>query len=428
MKEAPFWLDTLDAQQAAALKAQLSTLPSSIDVAVIGAGYTGLAAARRLAMEGASVLVLERGDLASGASSRSGGQVLAGLKLDPAALVSRYGARRACELFDLGGRAVEDLEAVIAAESIDCDYERSGHIAAAAKRSHFDALRDEQALLARVFNHRVELVPRDRQRTELGSDACYGLSIDEASRAINPAKYAAGLAAAARRRGACLASNVDVTRLQRDAGRWRVDTTRGAVLARDVLVATNGYTTAATPAIRRRIIPIGSYIVVTEPLRASDAKSILPKRRVAFDTKHFLVYFRLTPDDRLLFGGRAEFSEPTAASATRARAVLQRNLASMFPELASTPIAYAWHGTVGFTRDQMPHAGRIDDMYFAAGYCGHGIAMATHLGDAVACRIAGHVTPHPLMRDRMPAIPLYDGRPWFLPAVGAYYKVMDWLT
>ncbi len=355
--------------------------------------------------------------------------MLTGLKLDAATLVARYGERRASELFDVGTRAIADLEAIVAAESIDCELERTGHIAAAAKPSHFEAFRAEQALLARLFDHRVELVSRAEQRRELGSDAYHGLSVDEASRAIHPAKYVAGLATAARRRGACLASDVEVTSVRRDAHRWRISTTRGEVAAGEVLVATNGYTGPATPALRSRLLPIGSYIIATEPLDRRDADAVLPRRRVAFDTKHFLVYFRLTKDNRLLFGGRAEFGRPTPASLARAAATLRRGLVRVFPDLAATPIAYAWSGNVAFTRDEMPHAGCVDGLHFAAGYGGHGIAMATHLGDVMGCRMAGDRTAHPLVSDGPPpSIPLYDGRPWFLPLVGAYYRVLDWLT
>jgi len=424
--ESPYWLDTLSKSDVDSLKSEAGSIPSGADVAVVGGGYTGLAAARRLARHGASVVVLDRGDLGSGASSRSGGQVLTGLKLDATTLMARFGERRARELFEIGARAIADLEATIADESIDCDYERTGHIAAAAKPSHFAALREEQALLARVFDHEVELVGRERQRSELGSDAYFGLSIDTASRAINPAKYVAGLASAARRAGARLAPHTRVTGLAR-SNRWRLATNRGDVTATDVLIATDGYTGALTPALRRRIIPIGSYVVATEPLSARDASDLLPARRVAFDTKHFLFYFRLTADNRLLFGGRAEFGAVTAESTRRAASLLRAGIRTIFPQLAETPIAYAWSGNVAFTRDQMPRAGTIGGLFFAAGYCGHGIAMATHLGDAVARRMAGDATPHPLMNDLPPSIPFYDGRPWFLPLAGAYYRVIDWL-
>jgi glycine/D-amino acid oxidase-like deaminating enzyme len=150
---------------------------------------------------------------------------------------------------------------------------------------------------------------------------------------------------------------------------------------------------------------------------------------MAFDSKYFLYYFRLTPDNRLLFGGRAEFTEPTPASTSRATAILRAGMTHVFPALADTRIDYAWGGRVAFTRDQMPHAGRLDDgSFFAGGYCGHGIAIATHLGDLVARRLGGETVTHPFVDDRCPTIPLYNGTPWFLPFAGAYYRVKDWIS
>ena len=428
MKQYSYWLDTLRKSEVSSLKSEVERPPNQIDVAIVGGGYTGLAAARRLAIGGASVVVLERDRIGSGASSRNGGQVLTGLKVDASTLVAKYGETRAREFFEVGNRAIAALESVIADEAIDCGYERTGHVCAACKASHFDALRREQALLARVFGHRIDLLSAAEQRSEIGSDVYHGVAIDEASRAINPAQFVDGLAAAARRRGACLVAATAVVALRRDGRRWRVSTTGGDVDARDVLVATDGYTGSATPALRRRLVPVGSYIIATEPLSSADAASVLPKRRMAFDSKNFLFYFRLTPDNRLLFGGRAEFGEPSTDSTRRAAAILRRGLTHVFPALADKTIDYTWSGNVAFTRDEMPRAGKLDELYFAGGYCGHGIAMATHLGDVIARRIAGEPIAHPMMDDGMPAIPLYSGRPWFLPAVGAYYKVMDWLT
>ncbi len=216
-------------------------------------------------------------------------------------------------------------------------------------------------------------------------------------------------------------------RIARDGREWTIATDRGAFRANDVLLATNGYTDAAAPALQRRLIPIGSYIIATEPLPAAVAARLLPRRRMVFDSKHFLHYFRLTADNRLLFGGRAEFSRPTPESAARASAILRRGLAQVFPDLADTPIEYAWSGHVGFTRDQMPHAGLLDGLFYAGGYCGHGIAMATHLGALIARRIAGERLDHPLFDDHFAPIPLYYGRPWFLPLAGLYYQLRDWI-
>ena len=424
MNEYAYWLDTIP-PPSESRNPTPESLPREAEVVVVGAGYTGLSAARRLAMAGASVLVIERETVGWGASSRNGGQVLASLKLDAQALVDRFGEARAREAFAAALASIAHLETVIAQESIDCEYERTGHVQAAWKPRHFDAFRVERALVARVFGHRVELVSRAEQRSEIGTDAYHGLLVDERSGSINPARYVQGLASASRRRGACIATGTGVTRLERRGARWRVATTRGDVDAADVVLATNGYTGAASPPLRRRLVPIGSYIIATEPLTAIEASAILPRRRVAFDSKHFLYYFRLTCDNRLLFGGRAEFSTPSAASTRRAAAILGRGLARVFPQLAGKSIEYAWGGNVAFTRDQMPRAGKLEGAYFAAGYCGHGIAMATYLGDLIARRLAGESIEHPLMDDRFAPIPMYRGNAWFLPLVGMYYRVRD---
>ena len=376
--------------------------------------------------------MLERHDVGWGASSRNGGQVLTGLKVEPAALIAQHGEARARQLFDISLEAIARLEALVAGDGMACDYERSGHIQAAWKPSHFDHFRREQTLLARVFNHRVELVPKSEQHSELGSDAYHGLMIDERSGAINPAKYVHGLASAAMTAGAHVMTHTPVRHVVKQGARWSVAIGEGAAAthidAADVLWATNGYGDAAQPRLQQRLIPIGSYIIVTEPLDASAAARILPRRRMAFDSKNFLYYFRLTGDNRLLFGGRAEFSRPTPETARRAAGILRTGMAGVFPELAETRIDFAWGGNVGFTRDQMPHAGRLaDGMYFAAGYCGHGIAMATYLGELIGRRIAGETVDHPLMDDRFAAIPFYSGNPWFLPIVGAYYKALDYI-
>jgi glycine/D-amino acid oxidase-like deaminating enzyme len=425
----PYWWDTLPDRGALQHASELQGLltASRFDVAVLGAGYTGLAAARWLARSGASVVVLERERVGWGASSRNGGQVLTGLKLEPAVLVARYGESRARELFNASRASMSALEDLVHDEQISCEFERTGHIQAASKPSHFDFFREEQDLLARVFGHVVSTIPPSQQSAELDTRRYHGLLVDEESRAINPARYVRGLALAAARRGAVIAEQTAVERMSRTSGTWTLTTSRGDVHATEVILATNGYTDAAAAALQRRFIPIGSYIVATEPLSEATAARILPKRRMVFDSKNFLYYFRLTSDRRLLFGGRAEFSQPSRDSEARAAVILRRGLATVFPELAGTPIDYAWGGNVAFTRDQLPHAGRLDGAYFAGGYCGHGIAMATYLGDLIARRAAGEKFEHPLMDDRFPPIPLYHGRPWFLPLAGAYFRFKDWI-
>jgi glycine/D-amino acid oxidase-like deaminating enzyme len=423
VKRYSYWLDTLPAASEPGVDP--IAIPQQADVVVVGAGYTGLSAARHLARVGASVVVVERGRVGAGASSRNAGQVLTGLKVDVETLVARHGEPAARALFDVSLDAITDLERLVADERIDCEYERTGHIQAAAKPSHFEAFRREQALFARVFGHDVHLIPRADQRSELGTGRYFGLLVDERSAAINPARYVEGLAAAAVRAGATIVAGTAVERVVRSGHVWTVVTDRGDILARDLLFATNGYTDGAAPFLQRRLIPVGSYIVVTAPVGEARAHALIPKRRMAFDSKHFLYYFRATRDHRLLFGGRAEFSTPTDASLTRASAILRKGLTAIFPELRETPIDYAWSGNVAFTRDQMPRAGCIDGIYYAGGYCGHGVAMATSLGQLIARRIAGEPVAHPFMDDRFPPVPFYTGTPWFLPLAGAYYRYRD---
>lgn len=440
VNEYSYWLDTLPAAPAFSPAASHQPLATLYDVLIIGAGYTGLSAARVLARSGASVLVLEREHAGWGASSRNSGQVLTGLKVGVATLVARYAEARARQLFDVGRQSIAGLEALIQEEQIDCQFARTGHVYAAWKPKHFEAFKDEQALLSRVFDHRVELVSRSDQRSEIGSARYFGVMVDEESRAINPVRYVHGLAAAALRAGAQVVAPATVSRVTREAGEWQVTVmmpgpegpglrteSAGEIRARELLVATNGYTTGATPSLQRRFVPIGSYIIATEPLSAAQAEALLPRRRMAFDSKNFLYYFRVTSDRRLLFGGRAEFTAPGPETTRRAAAVLRQGMLDVFPDLTATRVDYAWGGNVAFTRDEMPRAGVIDGLFYAGGYCGHGIAMATHLGEQIARRIAGESVDHPLFDDRFSAIPLYDGRPWFLPLVGAYYKVCDWI-
>jgi glycine/D-amino acid oxidase-like deaminating enzyme len=396
-------------------------------VVVVGAGYTGLSAARQLALGGASVVVIERERVGAGASSRNGGQVLTGLKPDAVTLVARFGASRARELFDASLASIATLERIIADEAMTCEYARTGHILAASKPSHFEGFRKEQSLLARVFNHRVDLVTAADQPAELGSSAYHGLMVDERSGALNPAQYVNQLAAAASRAGAAIVEDTPVEAVSRTAAVWTVTTSRGTIEAGEVLVATNGYAPDATPWLQRRFVPIGSYIIATEPLERSEMAALIPKGRMVFDSRHFLHYFRLTPDHRLLFGGRAQFSRPTARTTIRCATILHRDMQSVFPSMAGRAIEYAWSGNVAFTRDLLPHAGRLHGAFYAGGYCGHGVAMATHLGALIARRMAGEQMDHPFLDDHFRAIPLYRGTPWFLPVAGAYYKLLDWL-
>jgi glycine/D-amino acid oxidase-like deaminating enzyme len=209
------------------------------------------------------------------------------------------------------------------------------------------------------------------------------------------------------------------------AGGFQVTTNRGVVKAGQVLAATNGYTPPALAVFRRRVIPIGSYIIATEPLGDELARRLMPSGRVMSDTKNLLYYFRLSADGRMVFGGRASF---TSASPRRSAVILAAGLREVFPELAHTTVEYAWSGKVAYPMDHLPHAGTLDGLHYSMGYCGHGVAMATYLGTRMAQVLAGAGDVPDLGGKRFKAIPFFNGFPWFLPLAGGYYRIRDWLS
>ncbi len=409
------------------------SLPERVDVAVVGAGFTGLSAALSLARSNASVAVLESRSIGWGASSRNGGMVLTGLKLGAETLAARYGTEVARRLYAASLASIDCVERIVREEKIDCDFERCGHLEVASKPSHFDDYARQAELIEREFGHGLRVVPASELDGEIGAGIYFGGMVDDTSAGLNPARYVAGLALAARAAGARVHTDCRVESIRRVAKEGRpgfeIVTSRGSLFAREVLAATGAYTSAVTPALWRKIILIGSYIIATEPLPRGLAAELIPRRRMIYDSKHFLHYFRLTPDNRMLFGGRAAFFPETRDTVRRSAKILQRDMAKVYPQLRDRKIEYAWGGTLDFCFDTMPHAGQIDGIYFSAGYAGHGVAMATLLGDAIARQILG-AGPNPFADLPVPRAPLglYDGRPWFLPFAGAYYKVLDWIS
>ncbi len=401
-------------------------LPDAADVVVIGGGYTGINAARELARRGVAVTVLEAETLGFGGSTRNGGIVHAGYKWGPHELVERYGADTGRALYRETLDGYETVKRLIAEELIDCDFREVGHLELAYAPSHLAGLERERVTLADV-GVEASMVARDRLSEEIGSEAYFGALVVPSSGLLHPGRYFAGLAAAADRAGADLHEGVRATAIRRQAdGRFVVETERGALLARDVFVATNGYTDGVVPSLRRRIIPIGSYIIATEPLPEDLARELSPKGRSFFDTKNFLYYWHVSTDRRLVFGGRASF---LPMSFERIVSILYQGLQEVHPQLEGRRIDYAWGGKVGFTFDRMPHAGRTKDgVAYAMGCCGTGVAMMTHLGTKMGEWLAGGEAPA-LSRLSFPLVPApYEGRPWFLPFAGEWFRLQDRLA
>ncbi len=426
LKQRIFWHDTVSMPEGDSA----SPLPERVAVAVIGSGFTGLSAARTLAQRNINVAVLEAEEIIGwGASSRNGGMVLTGLKLPMQTVLKKYGRDAARRLFQCSLDSVDTVEQIVREENMDCGFARSGHLLAANKPKHFDALKEEVEFMAREFGHRVHLVRPDEMQSEIGSRVYHGALVDEASAGLNPAQFVAGLARAAEKAGASLHARARVARLERRGTRFVVETERGALEAESVFVATAGYTGSVTKSLQRKVIPIGSFIIATEKLPGDLARELSPKNRMIFDYKHYLNYFRLW-DNRMVFGGRAAFFPETENTIQRSAEILRREMATVYPQLRDAKVEYAWGGTLDFAFDMMTHVGEEAGMFYALGYAGHGVAMGTYLGKTVAeSMLAGNIREHPFAQFDFPGAPLglYDGRPWFLPFAGMWHKVLDWV-
>lgn len=423
IKSTPYWWE-----DAPPFDGTEVALPSSCDVAVIGGGFAGLCAALELARNGAATVVLDSGALGGGASTRNSGSV--SVRFDIAKVMRALGSSPGvdAQLVGLARNATESIdfvEKLIAREAIECDYAVRGSYLAAVTPRHYGELARRSAAMRKYFGVEAHVVPRSDQRSEIGSDFYYGGMVNERTGQLHPSRYHRGLVEACRRAGATLAPHTAVTRLHREGGSHVLETPRGQLRAREVLVATNGHTGTATPALKRRVIPVASHIIVTEPLRDAIVKEILPRRRVVSDSQRLLCYFRLTPDGRrLLFGGRVSQSDAgPGVIALR----LRRRMIERFPQFERAAITHAWGGQVAFTFDHLPHMGREGDWFYALGCNANGVAIMSYLGHQSARRILGGVSPVCAFDGRgFPARAYYRGRPWFLPMVSGWYRFCDW--
>jgi glycine/D-amino acid oxidase-like deaminating enzyme len=430
IQEHNYWLTTVEMPGGETPPA----LPERVDVAVIGAGFTGLSAARAMSKRGAKVAVLESESIGWGASSRNGGMVLTGLKLGVNQLIAKYGRELTQRMYAASLATIDCVEQIVREERIECDFSRCGHLEVACKQKHFDDYARQAEVIAREFNHELRVVQRGELNTEIGSNIYFGGMVDEVSAGLNPARYVAGLARAAMKARAQIFERTRVVGIRREArdgvARWDISTSRGTIWAADVFVATSGYTGKATPALRKKIIPIGSFIITTEVLPEKLAQELSPRNRMIYDSKNYLYYYRLTPDRRMLFGGRAAFFPENDQTVRRSAEILRRGMIDVYPQLSDAKVDNVWGGTLDFAFDIMPHAGQIDGIYYALGYAGHGVAMATYQGQKMAEMIAGDKRDNPFTEIPFPGAPLglYNGKPWFLPCAGAWYKFLDWVS
>jgi glycine/D-amino acid oxidase-like deaminating enzyme len=417
-RERPLWHDGVVPDGAAV--PEPAPLPATADVVVIGAGYCGATAAAGLARRGRGVVVLEAGDDGSGASTRNGGMVIPELKHGPDALARRYGdTGRAMLRETLAAYAyVRDL---VAHEAIACDWRECGGLLLAHHPRQVPALQQVAGEWVDA-GQPVRVLAASELRSEIGSDAFAGGLLMERTAAVQPAQLHAALVARARAAGADVRHRTRATRLERRGQGFVVQTARGAIAAGDVLVAANAYVDGVLPPLEQRVLPLGSFIIATEPLPQERARSVMPGDRMCFDTKHLLNYWRLSPDRRMVFGGRASLAATTVAGA---RDVLYAEMVRVHPQLRGTQVTHAWGGRVAVTRDRLPHVGRLEGVAYATGCNGTGIALASWFGERAAAWMTGEEPPPAFSVPSFATIPLRAWRRLWLPPAGRVLQVAD---
>ena len=403
----------------------MTNLPSHCDAVIVGGGYTGLMAAHELAKDGANTLVLDSGAIGAGCSGRNGGQVSATIKPSFEKLSARFGSDRALAIKNVGLEAYTALRDLVASDGLDVDWQESGRFLAAHSEAHFASLCRSLSSQPQGAAVPYQIVPEREMPCYLSSPSYVGGAFYPMAASIHPMKLLTALAERSVGAGATLLPHSKVTKIEPIfLEGFKITTDRGEIRAKQVLVATNGYTGKLTPWLRRRVVPISSAMIATEEMDPDLIKQLIPGGSTVIDTRKVVVYFRASPDGRrIIFGGRASLRElPSAKSAPR----ILNMLRFTFPELDRIKADYSWSGTVAYTFDELPHVGRYEGIYYAMGYCGSGIALSTYLGKRIGQQMVGAgAGATPLDGLTFQTRPFYTGTPWFMSAAVAAFRVSD---
>ncbi len=421
VKSDPYWWEDAGTPTAPPTQA----LPAEVDVLIIGAGLTGLSAARTLAKANKSVLVVDSGAPGIGASSVNGGMIGGGHLLSLDEMEDRYGKEMAIDLIrDAQLHSTQFAKELIAVEDIQCDLKVTGRFRGFWSQKEHAAAARHLERLQELMPVDAEMVPRSRQGEDVATELYAGGMIYHQHGGLNPAKFVAGVLGAAQRHGALVQGDTAVVELAPDGPAVRVETERGPVRAGTVLAATNGYTPKALGFAKRRVVPVPSFIVATEPLGEERLRSLIPKGRMITESRDRHCYYRPSPDgQRLILGGRAAMAPVPQSFAT---AELKRLIRQIFPDLDDFAITHSWRGRAGFTFDFVPNIGRHDGIWHAMGYSGNGNTMAPYLGHKVALQILGDPEGEtPFSRTDFPARWWHRGAPWFLPFADALFRMKD---
>lgn len=418
----PYWWD------AAPRSRSSSPLPKEADVVIVGSGFTGLSAALTLLRYGRTTIVLERGVPGFGASTRNGGQIGSGnQKFRVKRLIQLRGRTKAEAMLREGVRMLDHIANLIETEKIECHFSRCGRFRAAVQPEHYEAMARDMEDLRHVAGVESHMVPKSEQSDEIGTDAFHGGSVLPQDASLHPGLYHAGLMQRIRERGGHIIANaaaLDISRNGSDG--YTVTTPRGTIRARDVIIATNGYTDGLVPELGRRIVPIGSGLIATGEIPEATFSRLLPKGRVYGNTNRVFYYFRAAPGERrIVWGGRVgRIANNTSPLAFRH---LARDMLHVFPALADVPITHAWDGMIGYTYDEFPHLGRTSSgLYYALGYCGTGVSRATYFGNRIALQLLGRKEGRTSFDDLVfPSFPAHPVAKRAVPVVETWYRFRD---
>ncbi len=419
----PYWWEATPAEPAVSE----TTVPAKCDVAIVGSGFTGLSAALTLARAGRDVAIFERGRSGFGASTRNGGQIGSGnQKFRIKTLIALRGRRKAEEMLREGTRMLDHIATLIETEKIDCHFRRCGRFRAAIRPEHYEAMAADMRDLKEIAGVESFMVPKSEQASEIGSDVFFGGSVLPNDASLHPGLYHAGLMQRVTEAGGRVIDHTAVVNIEPASGGFRVRTARGETIARNVIVASNGYTDGLVPELGRRIVPVGSGLIATDEIPEELYDRLLPKNRVYGNTNRVFYYFRGAPDARrIIWGGRVgRFAASASPAAFRH---LAADMLRVFPDLKDVPVTHAWDGQIGYTYDEVPHIGRTAfGIHYALGYCGTGVSRATYFGNKIALQMLGSAEGHTAFDDlSFPPFPAHPIARRAVPFVEAWYRVRD---
>lgn len=405
---------------------QVAVAPTC-DVAIVGAGYTGLSAAITLARAGRSVQVFDRQRPGEGASSRNGGITSGNLRPSYAELTKRFGQARADAVMAEAKAAREDLYRFIEEDKIDCDFKMVGRFAGASNPGDYDGLAREAERLEKTLGIEAFAVPQAEQKDYLGTDYYFGGSVRMDIGGLHPAKLHAEMLKRAIAAGAVVHSLTAVQGVAQDGKEFVVTSARGATRAQHVITGTNGYTDTSDRWLRRRLVPVRSRIIATAPISPNLMGKLMPRRMMCSETRKLHYYYRPSPDGtRILFGGRDGTIAGDPQWPTQS---LRSALESVFPDLQGVDITHSWFGNVAMNRDMIPRIFSRHGVRYAAGYCGSGVVWARWAGQKAAFQVLEDAKGTSALDFRPPGyVPLIDGKPWFMPGVFAWLTMQDRLA